>query len=169
MNISSTGSHHRPDPAEFFKKADADSSGGISKDEFKTMMENGPRKTSGAADAKAPDFDAMFAETDTDGDGQISSAENEAAMQAHHSRGGNSAGGMNGSSGMLGSIMDTLKQQDDGQEVTLSDDQRKALEQLIAEMRGGQNLYNSQGTAESANSSDACNSDGTVSLFDTTA
>lgn len=169
MNISSTGSHQRPDPAEFFKKADTDGSGGISKDEFKTMLENGPQKAPGTSDAQAPDIDKMFAETDSDGDGQISSTENEAAMRAHHHHGGKSASGMNGSADMLGSILDTLKQQDDGQDVSLSDDQRKALEQLIAEMRGGQNLYNARGTAESANTSDTCNNNGTVSLFDTTA
>jgi hypothetical protein len=75
------------DPAEFFKKADTDGSGGISKSELAAMLKNAP-KPDGMAGVEAPsgangadNIDEIFALVDTDDDGQISAAENKAHME----------------------------------------------------------------------------------------
>ena len=144
MNISSaSGHHHRPDPAEFFKRADADGSGGISKDELKTMLENGPQKMSGA---QAPSVDELFAAADTDGDGSISQSENEAAMKSMRPQHEGRSHSFSGSTEMLDSILNTLKSQDDGKDTSLTSDQRKLIEQLVTEMKNNGSAYNAQGT-----------------------
>lgn len=110
MNLSSLGSGQmsRPDPAEFFKKADTDGSGGISKEELATALKNGPQRADGTQ--KTPDVDKIFAEVDTDGDGQISETENTAHMESMAKGHGPHGGGpMKGSSDQFAKLIQELK------------------------------------------------------------
>lgn len=74
MEISAVSSNMSFDPTAMFKKLDANSDGGISKEEFLANI----KKHDGDTDEK---LTRMFEETDTDGDGKITQAENEAAMK----------------------------------------------------------------------------------------
>lgn len=74
MGVSSISSNMNFDPAAMFKKLDANSDGGIDQEEFLANI----KKHDGDTDEKLL---KMFEETDTDGDGKISEAENEAVMK----------------------------------------------------------------------------------------
>ena len=144
MTIQPSGGHGRPDPAEFFKRADTDNSGGISKDELKAALQ----KSSKTPDGQAPDVDQLFAAADQDGDGQISEAENTEAMQAmrghHHGHRAASSDGFVGSSDALNAILETLRKQDNGENASLTDEQRKAVEQFLTDLKST-GLYTAQG------------------------
>ena len=81
MSIGSIGSSGSFDPTQmasrFFKKADANSDGGIDKSELKTMLANGP----GAKSTSDADVDKIFAKVDTNSDGTIDESENAAQMK----------------------------------------------------------------------------------------
>jgi Ca2+-binding EF-hand superfamily protein len=62
---------HRPDPQDFFKKVDSDSSGGISQAELKTLSDNLQKINGKTLDAS----DEEFSTYDSDGDGALSSDE----------------------------------------------------------------------------------------------
>ncbi len=62
---------HRPDPQDFFKKVDSDSSGGISQTELKTLSDNLQKMTGKTLDAS----DEAFSSYDSNGDGSLSSDE----------------------------------------------------------------------------------------------
>lgn len=74
IGISSINSSMSFDPSEMFKKLDANSDGGVTKEEFLANI----KKQDGDNDEK---LTKMFEETDADGDGVITEAENEAIMQ----------------------------------------------------------------------------------------
>ncbi len=74
MGVSSISSSMSFNPAEMFKKLDSNSDGSVDKEEFLANI----KKQDGDTDEKLL---KMFAETDTDGDGKISQAENEAVMK----------------------------------------------------------------------------------------
>ena len=108
MTISSPSSQSRLDSAQWresiFTSADADSSGGLSKDEFSSMMDklsaapgrHGPHsappppppseETSGSEDsatgatAETSRLDELFAAADADGDGEVTLVEQEEAL-----------------------------------------------------------------------------------------
>jgi Ca2+-binding EF-hand superfamily protein len=67
----------RPDPAEMFKKLDADSSGGISESELETLAQKISKDTGQTIDTKK-----TISTYDTDGNGELSSQEMSAFMQA---------------------------------------------------------------------------------------
>ena len=62
---------HRPNPQDFFKKVDSDSSGGISQAELKTLSDNLQKMTGKTLDAS----DEAFSSYDSNGDGSLSSDE----------------------------------------------------------------------------------------------
>ncbi|MRS03769.1 hypothetical protein EG832_11200 [bacterium] len=74
MGVTSINSSMSFNPAEMFKKLDSNSDGSVDKEEFLANV----KKQDGDTDEKLL---KMFEETDTDGDGKISQAENEAVMQ----------------------------------------------------------------------------------------
>ena len=74
MEISSISSSMNFDSTSLFTKWDTDGSGGIDKDEFLANV----KRMDGDTDEK---LEKMFEETDTDGDGIISQAENDAVME----------------------------------------------------------------------------------------
>jgi EF-hand domain pair len=98
----------RPDPAEFFKKADTDGSGGISKTELAEMLKNAP-KPDGASGTEAPNVDDIFAEVDTDGNGEISEAENKAHMEEMAKNGPKKPEDLSGSSQAFEQFVEALK------------------------------------------------------------
>ena len=65
---------------QLFKKADVDGSGGISKDELKTIVESRPAGATHSG--QGPNLDDLFSTIDTDGNGTISESENEAQLKA---------------------------------------------------------------------------------------
>jgi hypothetical protein len=72
LSISSTGGFDQTQMAsQMFKKADANSDGGIDKTELSTMMANGPGGAKGSTDV-----DKIFSEADSNGDGKIDETEN---------------------------------------------------------------------------------------------
>ncbi|MFT3783327.1 MAG: EF-hand domain-containing protein [Nibricoccus sp.] len=121
-SISSVSSSmpQRPDPAEFFKKADTDGSGGISKTELAEMLKNAP-KPPGADEAQALDVDDIFSEVDTDGDGEISEAENKTHMEQMAKNGPGKPESMAGSSQAFDQFVEALKSSN------LSDDDLSTL------------------------------------------
>lgn len=74
MGVSSISSNMSFDPTAMFIKLDANSDGGVDKEEFLANI----KKQDGDTDEKLL---KMFEETDSDGDGKISQAENEAVMK----------------------------------------------------------------------------------------
>jgi hypothetical protein len=92
MSISSVGSSNSYDSVQmaktFFKKADADNSGGIDKTELKTMLANGAGNTTSTMN-----IDDIFAEVDTNGDGSIDETENANQMKKMEGKGAPPAGG----------------------------------------------------------------------------
>jgi hypothetical protein len=72
----------------FFKKADADNSGGIDKTELKTMLANG----AGSNTSKMK-VDDIFVEADTNGDGSIDETENTTQMKKMGGKGAPPVGG----------------------------------------------------------------------------
>jgi len=107
----STAMPQRPDPAEFFKKADTDGSGGISKTELAEMLKNAP-KPQGSSDAQAPNVDEIFSQVDTDGDGEISEAENKTHMEEMAKNGPKAPMEMSGSSQAFDQFVEALKSSD---------------------------------------------------------
>lgn len=109
-SISSVNSSipQRPDPADFFKKADADGSGGISKTELAEMLKNAP-KPDGASSTDTPNVDDIFAEVDTDGDGEISEAEDKAHMEEMAKNGPGKPEDLSGSSKAFDQFVEALK------------------------------------------------------------
>lgn len=107
----STAMPQRPDPADLFKKADTDSSGGISKSELSEMLKNGPQ-ADGSTDSEAPSVDDIFAEVDTDGSGEISEAEDQAHMEEMAKNGPGEPSSLSGSSEAFDQFVDALKTSD---------------------------------------------------------
>ena len=109
MNIASYGSTtrlmqaYKPDLSQFrarmFKETDADGSGGISKAELGKMFEKNPN-------SNEMSLDDAFAKADSDGNGEISQDENDAAMQEvdkrMEMRGGSPMGKPERPQGLLG-------------------------------------------------------------------
>lgn len=90
MDISSTGSGMdfmamREEKAamreQMMAKADTDSSGGLSIEEFTEVAANRPM--GGAESAEGKSVEDIFAEIDADGDGELTSAEMEEHMEAN--------------------------------------------------------------------------------------
>jgi hypothetical protein len=185
MSISSIGSTDIAQMASsFFKKADVNSDGGISKDELKTMLANGPGGKDGTADV-----DKIFAEADANGDGKIDETENEnqlkkigEEMQARSAQGGGKppAGGAAASSGSSSSsesstvydAADTnkdgtvsaqesfaysLKHPEASQGSEKTDSVKSAIDDLLTQVKTG-TKYGSEGTLNATTS-------GTESLF----
>lgn len=105
------------DPSEFFKKADKDGSGGISKSELSAMLKNGQNGATTSTD----DIDKIFSEVDTDGDGEISEAENKKHMEEMAKNGPGQPSSLSGSSDAFGQFVDALKSSN------LSDDDLNSL------------------------------------------
>lgn len=109
-SISSVSSSipQRPDPAEFFKKADTDGSGGISKSELAEMLKNAP-KPPGVSDDQSLNVDDIFSQVDTDGNGEISEAENKAHMEEMAKNGPGKPESMTGSAQAFDQFVEALK------------------------------------------------------------
>lgn len=131
MNISSVSytAIQRPDPAEFFKKADADGSGGINQQELATMLSNRPARAGASSESGEVEVDRIFSDADTDGDGQISAAENEAHLQKME---GNRPmrGSFEGSASSLDSL---LQQLSSGENESATKDE--LITQLVARLK----------------------------------
>jgi len=125
----STAIPQRPDPAEFFKKADTDGSGGISKSELTEMLKNAP-KPPGGGDGQAPDVDEIFSQVDTDDDGEISEAENKAHMEEMAKNGPGKPEGMTGSSQAFDQFVEALKTSD-----LSEDDLSTLLKDWVAQLK----------------------------------
>lgn len=126
----------RPDPAEFFKKADADADGKISKTELAAMLKNKP-KVNGVSSTSSVDstsstdeIDKIFAEVDTDGDGSISEAENKAHMEQMAKNGPKKPNDMSGSSQAFDQFVEALKTSN-----VSSDDLTKLLNQWVTQLK----------------------------------
>jgi Ca2+-binding EF-hand superfamily protein len=161
MGISSISNNMSFDPTAMFKKLDANSDGGITKEEFLA----GIKKQEGDSDEK---LTKMFEETDTDGDGKISQAENETAMKkmAQGSQGaqkpkGPSPGGGAGkdsssSSSSSSSTSTNYDVRDTNKDGTVSNKEKLAyiLKQLqeLENTDTSQNEYNQSGESTSSNS-----------------
>lgn len=142
-SISSVSSAipQRPDPAEFFKKADADGNGGISKTELAEMLKNAP-KPPGGGDAQAPDVDEIFSQVDADGDGEISETENQAHMEEMARNGPKAPLQMSGSSDAFDQFVEALKSSDLSEEELGS-----LLKEWVAQLKekgGSTTLFSTQ-------------------------
>lgn len=122
-------------PADFFKKADTDGSGGISKTELSSMMKNSPPPPPPPAggvsgNSKAPSIEEVFSAADTNEDGEISEAENEAQMEKLAKNGPEKPESMSGSSDAFDQFAKAL------QASTLSkDDLSTLLNQWVAQLK----------------------------------
>ena len=108
----STGNPQPLDPSEFFKKADTDGSGGISKSELAAVLKKGPQSSTSSTSSSSvssDDVDKIFAEVDTDGDGEISEAENDKHMEEMAKNGPSQPSSLNGSSDAFNQFVDALK------------------------------------------------------------
>lgn len=168
MSITSLSlnSFQRPDPAEMrqkmFKEADTDGSGSISKDELKTMMANAPKPPDGVQ--KTESADDLFAKIDTNGDGEISEAENDTFLTARDAERAAQMGAasFNGSTDLVKSLLDALKQSDDEESSSSSStsvqssDTQDAKDKLIAalldQLRQQNNQYTATGSTASSSS-----------------
>ena len=92
----------RPDPAEMFKKLDADNSGGISESELETLAQKISKDTGQTIDTKN-----AISIYDTDGNGELSSEEMSAFMQATMQQGLGMMG-MHGGHGNRGDLFTAL-------------------------------------------------------------
>ena len=100
---------YKPDLSQFrarmFKETDADGSGGISKAELGKMFEKNPKQNEMS-------LDDAFAKADSDGNGEISQDENDAAMQEvdrrMEMRGGLSMGNPERPQGLRGADSDNM-------------------------------------------------------------
>lgn len=134
----SSGAPQPMDPSEFFKKADADGSSGISKSELAAMLKNGPNGGTG----NSSDIDKIFSETDTDGDGQISEAENKKHMEEMAKNGPSQPSSMNGSSEAFGKFVEALKSSN-----LSSDDLNSLLSSWVTQLKekgSSSTLFSSQ-------------------------
>ena len=190
MSISSISGNGSTDiarmAASFFKKADINNDGGISKDELKTMLANGPGgKKNGTAD-----IDKVFAEADANGDGKIDQTENEnqlkkigEEMQARSAQSGGKppaggappSGGASGGSSSSSKVYDSRDTNKDGtvssqeaftyslthpgssQGSGKTDSVKSAVDDLLNQVKTG-TKYGSQGTLNATTG-------GTESLF----
>lgn len=157
MGISSISSNMSFDPTAMFKKLDANSDGGISKEEFLANI----KKQDGDTDEK---LTRMFEETDTDGDGKITQAENEAAMKKMQQGGkpkgppptqGVGASSKSSSSGSASSTSTSydVRDTDKDGEVSIQEKLAYILKQLEENAKAdtSQSEYDSEGqTAESS-------------------
>jgi hypothetical protein len=142
-SISSVTSsfQHKPDPAEFFKKADTDGSGGISKNELAEMLKNAS-KSKGTENSDAPNVDDVFAEVDTDGNGEISEAENKTHMEEMAKNGPKKPESLSGSSQAFDQFVEALKTSD-----VSSDDLNTLLNQWVSQLKekgSSTNLFSTQ-------------------------
>lgn len=71
------------DPESFLSSADTDGNGSVNQAEFTAMLESGPL---GKAQNSSDIINAMFGETDSDGDSEVSLEELQAAMENHRPR-----------------------------------------------------------------------------------
>ena len=95
----------RPDPADMFKKLDADGSGGISESELETLAQKISKDTGQTIDSKK-----AISTYDTDGNGELNSEEMSAFMQATMQQGMGMMGmhgGHHGKEGDLFTALDT--------------------------------------------------------------
>ena len=133
MSISSVSSFSnlpRPDLAQMreklFQQADTDGSGTISKDEWTTARKNAPKPPDAPEGSSAPSADDGFTKIDSNGDGEITPAEMEAAdkareaeMQAKSSPSGTGGiGSFSGSTDLMQSLFETLQTDDSGSSST---------------------------------------------------
>lgn len=158
MGISSISSNMSFDPSAMFKKLDANTDGGIDKEEFLANI----KKQDGDTDEKLL---KMFEETDTDGDGKITQAENEAAMKKMQQGGkpkgppptqgaGASSKSSSSSSTSSSSTNYDVRDTDEDGEVTIQEKLAYILQQLEenANAELTQSEYNSNGqVTESSN------------------
>ena len=126
----------RPDPTEFFKKADADGDGKISKTELAAMLKNKPKidgtssTDSSSSTSSTDEIDKIFAEVDTDGDGSISEAENKAHMEEMAKNGPKKPESLSGSSQAFDQFVEALKTSN-----VSSDDLTKMLNQWVSQLK----------------------------------
>lgn len=158
MGISSISSNMSFDPSAMFKKLDTNTDGGIDKEEFLANI----KKQDGDTDEK---LIKMFEETDTDGDGKITQAENEAAMKKMQQGGkpkgppptqssGSASKSSSSSSTSSSSTNYDVRDTDEDGEVTVKEKLAYILKQLEenANAELSQSEYNSNGQAtESSN------------------
>lgn len=152
MGVSSISSTSF-DPAAMFKKLDVNADGGIDKEEFLANI----KKQDGDTEEKLL---KMFEETDTDADGKISQAENEAVMKKMQqggkpkgpppSQGADASSQSSSSSSTTYDIRDTDK---DG-EVSIQEKLAYILKQLEenAKTESTQSEYNSTGQSTESSS-----------------
>jgi Ca2+-binding EF-hand superfamily protein len=133
LSVSSFGGAQRPDFSQMremmFKKADADDSGGINKDELTTMISQAP---SGIGGIPKPSAEDMFAKLDGDGDGEISQSEHEEGMQVMMEKFQKMTGSFSGSSDMFDTLLKKLRESDEKQSQATG---QSSLDQFISQFK----------------------------------
>ncbi|MBE2215957.1 MAG: EF-hand domain-containing protein [Opitutaceae bacterium] len=156
LSLSSL-SLQRPDPAQMraqlFKKTDADSSGTITKQELTDAIANIPKPSGGTGD-EAPEVEQMFSAMDTDANGEVTEAEHTSFLeQVDAQRGGQrpppppsgGAGGFEGSTDMLSSLLSAL--QDSANDEETSTDVSALIQKLVDSLKERASSYNADGTS----------------------
>lgn len=122
------------DPADFFKKADTDGDGKISKSELAAMLKNGSASDGSSSASSSGDssdnIDQIFAQVDTDGDGYISEAENKAHMEEMAKNGPGAPQSMSGSSQSFNQFVEALQSSN-----LSSDDLNSLLTQWVSQLK----------------------------------
>ena len=134
-SISSVTSsvQQRLDPADFFKKADTDGDGKISKTELTGMLKNKPKvggASSGDSSTSSDEIDKIFSELDTNGDGSISEAENKTHMEEMAKNGPKKPEDLSGSSQAFDQFTEALKNSN-----LSNDDLSTLLNQWVAQLK----------------------------------
>jgi len=158
MGITAISSNMSFDPTAMFKKMDGNSDGSVSKEEFLANI----KKQDGDTDEK---LTKMFEETDTDGDGKITQAENKAVMKKMQQGGkpkgppptqgaGASSKSSSSSSSNSTSTNYDVRDTDKDGEVTIQEKLAYILKQLEenANAETTQNEYDSTGQAAESSS-----------------
>jgi hypothetical protein len=123
----------RLDPADLFKKADADGNGKISKTELAGVLKNSPKHGSSSSSSSSDDatnIDQIFAKLDTNGDGSISEAENKTNMEEMAKNGPKKPEDLSGSSQSFDQFAEALKNSN-----LSSDDLSTLLNQWVAQLK----------------------------------
>jgi Ca2+-binding EF-hand superfamily protein len=129
------GMDDRPDPVEIFSKMDQDNSAGLDQTEFQVLADKIAEATGHQLDAEE-----VFATYDADGDGFLSEAETETAMEANRPEGPPPGGMMGAMGGLQGSSPPDLAQMfsdaDEDENGSLDETEAQGLADIISGAAG---------------------------------